>query len=575
MEDRILQRLWIVKPTAPESHFERFAELPRPVAQLLYNRGLTEEEQVHGYFGRQVGESNPFKMRGMLETVKRLRKAIETGEKIIVHGDYDADGVTSTAVMVTGLYALGAKVAPYIPHRLEGYGLNPDTIQKLKKHNISLMITVDCGIRATKPIALAKELGIDVLVTDHHSPGELPDALAIVNPHQPGCAYPYKHLAGVGLAWKTIQAMLLAERKAPQGKTRYELDVNELLDLVALGTVADVAPLTGENRSLVWRGLDKLRQTQRPGLLAMMATASIKPHAVDAESIAFFLGPRINAVGRIDHAMRAYYLLRAQEVNKAEQLADELEMQNRRRQKLTKDAIDRAHEQLSDTTLPLIMVQDPECSHGIVGLVAGRLLEEFYRPTIVLTEEDGISRASCRSIPEFHITKALEEVKHLLVRYGGHAAAAGFSVKTEDIPKLNEALLVIAKRELNDLIEQNKLLPRIEPDAILPLHEVNHELADTLEQLAPFGEANRMPLWMGKNIKVISAKQVGKSKTHLQLNLMDETSRTWRAIAFRLGNRYHNLPTFIDIIFSIKRSQWRGRERLELQLADLRPAKTT
>lgn len=574
MEDNILQRLWIVKPTAPESHFERFSDLPRPVAQLLYNRGLTEKEQVQGYFGRQVGVNNPFRMRGMLETVKRLRQAIETGEKIIVHGDYDADGVTSTAVMVTGLYALGAKVAPYIPHRKEGYGLNPNTIQKLKTHNISLMITVDCGVRATKEIALANELGIDVLVTDHHSPGELPDALAIVNPHQPGCAYPYKHLAGVGLAWKTIQALWLAERKAPLGKMRHALDLDGLLDLVALGTVADVAPLTGENRSLVWRGLHKLRHTQRPGLLAMMSTASIKPHAVDAESIAFFLGPRINAVGRIDHAMRAYQLLRAQDDMKAGQLADELEMQNRRRQKLTKDAIDRAHQKLSDPTIPLIMISDPECTHGIVGLVAGRLLEEFYRPTIVLTEEDGISRASCRSIPEFHITRALEEVKHLLVRYGGHAAAAGFSVETKKIPELNDALLAIAKTQLDDPIEQGKLLPRIEPDAILPLHEVNYELADTLEQLAPFGEANRMPLWMGKNVKVVKAKQVGKSKTHLQLTLMDQTSRTWRAIAFRLGHRYHNLPTFIDIIFSVKRSEWQGRQRLELQLADLRPAQT-
>ena len=568
-----MQRLWIVKPTAPESHFERFSDLPRPVAQLLYNLKLTEKEQVDGYFTRQVGVSNPFRMRGMLETVKRIRQAIEKGEKIIVHGDYDADGVTSTTVMVTGLYALGARVAPYIPHRKEGYGLNPDTIQKLKKHNISLMITVDCGIRATKEIALANELGIEVLVTDHHSPGSLPEALAIVNPHQPECPYPYKHLAGVGLAWKTIQALWLAERKAPLGKVRHRLNPNDLLDLVALGTVADVAPLTGENRSLVWRGLDQLRRTQRPGLLAMMATAGIKPHAVNAESIAFFLGPRINAVGRIDHAIQAYHLLRSQDDNKAEQLANELERQNRRRQKMTTDAIARAHKKLPDPTAPLLMITDPECTHGIVGLVAGRLLEEFYRPTIVLTEEDGISRASCRSIPEFHITRALEQVSHLLVRYGGHAAAAGFSVETKKIPELNEALLAIAKEHLDELIQSGKLLPRIEADAMLSLSDVTHELANVLDQFAPFGEENRIPLWICEKVKVVNAKPVGRAKNHLQLTLMDDTSRTWRAIAFRMGKRYQDLPVVIDIIFSVKRSEWQGRQRLELQITDFRPSK--
>ena len=565
-----MERLWSVQDRAPESHFKRFADLPWPVAQLLYNRGLRERAQAEAFFTRKVGESNPFRMRGMFETVKRIRQAIEQGEKIIVHGDYDADGVTSTAVMITGLYALGAKVAPYIPHRKEGYGLNPNTVRKLKEHNISLMVTVDCGIRATKEIALANELGIDVLVTDHHSPGELPDAFAIVNPHQPGCPYPYKHLAGVGLAWKTVYALCLAERKAPLGKMRHPLDPNELLDLVALGTVADVAPLTGENRSLVWRGLNQLRYTQRPGLQALMRSAGIAPDAVNAESIAFFLGPRINATGRIDHAMKAYYLLRAFDTQKAKRLADELESKNRERQKLTKQAIERAHKQLPDPTAPLLMVRDPECSHGIVGLVAGRLLEEFYRPTIVLTEEDGLSRASCRSIPEFHITRALEEVAPLLERYGGHAAAAGFSVRTDKIPELNEALLAIAGEQLNKPIQSGKLLPRIEPDAVLPLHFVNDALVDALEKLAPFGEENRDPIWMCENVKVLKAKQVGRNKTHLQLTLMDETSRQWRAIAFRLGNRYKNLPKMIDIIFSVKRSEWQGRQRLELQLSDLR-----
>ncbi|MGB0386923.1 MAG: single-stranded-DNA-specific exonuclease RecJ [Ardenticatenaceae bacterium] len=566
-----MERLWSIQDPAPESHFECFADLPRPVAQLLFNRGLKDRAQAEAFFGREVEESNPFRMRGMFETVKRIRQAIELGEKVIVHGDYDADGVTSTAVMVTGLYALGAKVAPYIPHRAEGYGLNKNTIHKLKKHDISLMITVDCGIRAKEQIALANELGIEVIVTDHHSPGEtLPEALAIVNPHQPGCEYPYKHLAGVGLAWKTVLALWLAERKSPLGKVRQPLNPNELLDLVALGTVADVAPLTGENRSLVWRGLNQLRHTERPGLLALMASAGIKPPAVSAESIAFFLGPRINATGRIDHAIQAYYLLRARDMLKAGQLADELELKNRERQKMTKQSIEHAHTKLPDPTAPLLMVSDPSCPHGIVGLVAGRLLEEFYRPTIVLSEEEEFSRASCRSIPEFHITRALEQVSDMLERFGGHAAAAGFTVRTKKIPELNEALLAIAAEQLNGGIKSGELRPRLVADAMLPLAEVNDRLVDALEKLAPFGEANREPIWMCHNVKVQDARQVGRNKTHLQLTLMDKNARRWRAIAFRLGNRYKGLPREIDIAFSVKRSEWQGRQRLELQVSDFR-----
>lgn len=566
-----MDRIWTLYDPAPKSYLERFAHFPKAIAQLLYNRQLTDEAQVEAFFARKVIDDNPFHMRGMFEAVKRIREAIQRGEKILVHGDYDADGVTSTAVMVTGLHALGARVAPYIPDRKEGYGLNPNTVSKLKPNGISLMITVDCGISAKAEIELANQSGVDVIVTDHHHlPKELPDAVAIVNPHQLDCSYPDKHLAGVGLAWKTIQALWLAERKSPTGKRRKDLNPNDLLDLVALGTVADVAPLTGENRSLVWRGLNKLRQTKHPGLIALMQSAGVHPQAANAESIAFFLGPRLNAAGRLDHAKHAYYLLRTDKLDQAYQLADELELKNRTRQKLTADALSRAYKKLSRTDVPLLMVSDPDCPKGIVGLVAGRLLEEFYRPSIVLCEGKEFSTASCRSIPEFHIKKALDEVSSLLERYGGHPAAAGFTVRTERIGELNEALLELAGKQLNEDIGMGKLQPKIKADGNLKLEEIDEALVDAIQQLAPFGEQNREPVWIARRVKVVEAKQVGRNQAHLKLTVMDQNNRRWPAIAFRLGPRYAELKltSIIDIAFSVKRKEWRGRKQLELQLTD-------
>lgn len=569
-----MNRIWKTRPRAPENHFAAFSHLPQPLAQLLWNRGIKHLSQAEAFFARQVEQDNPFGMRGMVEAVTRIRQAIARGEKIIVHGDFDADGVTSTAVMVTGLHALGAEVAPYIPHRVdEGYGLNGEAIHKMHRAGVQLMVTVDCGIRAGEEIALANQLGIDVIVTDHHSPPEqLPAALAIVNPHQPGCTYPHKMLAGVGLAWKTIQALWLAERKSPIGRSRGELDLSELLEWVALGTVADVAPLAGENRALVWRGLQQLHSTQNSGLLALAESAGVKPDAINAESIAFFLGPRINAAGRLDSAMLAYKLLRAHDMVQARALADQLEKQNRSRQQLTLQAMSRADAQLTDPEAPLLMVVDNQCPEGIVGLVAGRLCERHYRPTIVLAQGPEHSRASCRSIAEFHITKALDQVAPLLERYGGHAAAAGFTVRNENLPALERELRAIAAQQLAPRIAAGELHPTLELDGELFLPAVDDNFFQMLEQLAPFGEANRLPVWLATNITVQDARPVGSNNAHLKLTLRDQSQRLWRAIAFRQGYRAMGLPRQLDIAFTLTQNEWQGQRNLELQLVDFRPA---
>ncbi|MCB0077864.1 MAG: single-stranded-DNA-specific exonuclease RecJ [Anaerolineales bacterium] len=564
------QRLWSLHPKAPESHFRTFAHLSRPVAQLLYNRGLTSSAAAHAFLARTVSGNNPFELHGMFEAVTRIRHALARNERIMVHGDFDADGVTSTTVLVTALSELGATVAPYIPHRVdEGYGLNDAAIRKMAQHGVSLMITVDCGIRAHNEIALANDLGIDVIVTDHHSvPDRLPPALAIVNPHQPECRYPHKELAGVGLAWKVVQALYLAERKRPIAG-RQPLHPNELLDLVAIGTVADIAPLVGENRWLVSEGLAQLRQRQRPGVRALLDSAHVDAAEMDSEAIGFFIGPRINAAGRLDHAQVAYKLLRAPTLEEGRQIASHLEFQNRQRQELTRRALARAEAQIRDPDAPLLMVADNDCPEGIVGLVAGRLCERFYRPAIVVSEGPRESRASCRSIPELHITQLLDEVGDLLMRYGGHAAAAGFTVETRNLPELQEALTALAAAKLADY---DQLLPKLVVDAELPLHQVSDELIDEITHLAPFGERNPAPVWVARNLRVVDARPVGSTQSHLKLWLQDGEGQRWSAIAFRQGERFATLPPVLDVVFQLKRNVWRGQSRIELQLSDFREA---
>ncbi len=444
----------------------------------------------------------------------------------------------------------------------------------MKARGISVMITVDCGIRANPEIALANELGIDVLVTDHHSvPDTLPAAYAVVNPHQPECPYPYKPLAGVGLAWKTVQALWLAERKNPIGKARIaHFDPACLLELVALGTVADVAPLTDENRTLVWRGLEQLRQTTRPGLLALYDIARVNPVHLTEESIGFIIAPRINAAGRLDHAILAYKLLYTDNKEQAHALALDLEAKNRERQDKTKHALDRAFSQLSDENATLLIVRDNLCPEGIVGLVAGRLQEKYYRPAIVVAEGHELSRASCRSIPEFHITNALEEVKELLERYGGHAQAAGFTVRTDRLPVLEQQLKQIAHNQLMVKSRAGDLEPKLELAAELPLHQITPRLHEYLGKLAPFGEHNREPLWLASGVRVEGMRAVGTGNTHLQFTFRDRERRQWRGVAFRQGHRFDSLrsSSLLDIAYSVKKSQWQGESRTELHITDFR-----
>ena len=558
----------------------RFSPLPELVVQLLWSRGVRAPDEVEAFLAGVARVDNPFRMAGMNEAVERIRRAIRTGERIAVYGDFDADGVTATALMVQTLSALGAFVRPYIPHRVdEGYGLNNSALSELARDGQRLIITVDCGIRAVDEVAFANRLGLDVIVTDHHSVGAvLPPALACINPKRADCDYPFKGLAGVGLAYKLAQGLLRTQQQAPiRRDLTVDLDEADLLDLVALGTVADLAPLLDENRALVQRGLERINQPQRPGLKALIKKTGLTEGQITSSSIGYILGPRINAAGRLESAMLAYDLLQTDDVVKADRLAAELDQLNVRRQHLTAQSVEAAQSQIeADGTNDLLyMVASQEFPSGIVGLVAGRLVEQYYRPSLVVELGDRQSRGSARSIAEFDITKALDKcaAAGLLVRHGGHAAAAGFTVENKKLPALKAALQEIAAEELSD----KDLQPSLTIDAKLNLGDADFATMGLLQQLEPTGYANPQPLFLSSRLQVRDARKVGADGAHLKLVVSDPEAgprreAAWDAIAFRQGHWYGKLPRVIDLAYKLEENHWNGNKRLQLVVEDLRPA---
>ncbi len=561
---------WEVTPPAPQAHLARFDTLDPLVVQLLYNRGLVEPDEVRAFLEAEPDDDNPFRLRGMNTAVTRIRQAIRQGERIAVYGDFDVDGVTSTALLIQVLRALGADAEPYIPHRVEeGYGLNTDALDELASRGTRLVITVDCGVRAVDEVQHGRHLGLDMIITDHHEPPEdLPPALALINPRQPGCRYSFKSLPGVGLAFKLAQALLRVERRVPLGTARGSISEEELLDLVALGVVADLAPLLGENRALVHRGLAVLNRAERVGVRALMEVAGVKPGRIGSETIGFVLGPRINAAGRLDHAMLAYRLLVTQDPNEAQQLAEKLDARNRERQTLTEAVLEQALAQIEGKEDAFfLIVGGKDFAPGVVGLVASRLTEQFYRPSLVLELGEETSHGSARSIPDFNIVRALDEVADLLTKYGGHAAAAGLTVATEKLEVLRARLHQIAARELADV----ELVPALTIDAEWPLARLTPKTFRALADLEPFGVGNPAPLLLARNVILRGYSAVGDEENHLRLKLQQDRI-IWDAMAFRQGYWANNMPERIDIVYTPKIEVWNDQEWLRLDVKDMRPA---
>jgi single-stranded-DNA-specific exonuclease len=575
---------WDVAPVVPHRQTERLSHIHPLLTQILYNRGVTDPTEIEAFLNGRPIFNDPFRLLGMSQAVERIRSAIRCDELIVVYGDFDADGVTATALLIQALRALGAQAAPYIPHRVdEGYGLNCEALDKIAGWGARLVITVDCGIRSPVEAAHGNTLGLDMIITDHHSifcddegREQLPAALAVINPKRQGDPYPFKDLAGVGIAFKVAQALLIADKRQPVGAEPARLEQQELLDLVALGTVADLAPLLGENRFLVQCGLAELRRPQRPGIQAMLEDARLAPGKVDATAIGFVLGPRLNAAGRLATAETSYRLLTAPDALTARPLAGELGRLNLERQRLTQEMVAqaKAHIEAAGTERYLFLVSDERFNPGVVGLVAGRLTEEFYRPALIAHAGPEETHGSARSIPEFNITAALDQCRDLLRRHGGHAAAAGFAVANEKLPLLQTRLEEIAARELAG----RDLTPALAVDATVSLSEIDWALQGLLAQLEPCGYGNPQPILASLGLEVATARTVGQDSQHLKLTVRDPrgTGPTGRrildVIAFRQGAWYGALPRRIDLAYTLETNVYNGEQQLQLNVKAIRPS---
>lgn len=565
------KKRWVVRDPAPPDVLSALRAYPPLLATLLHQRGLGSAEAAADFLTPDYKGKihNPFLLRGMEAAARRVATAIEGGEPIAVYGDFDADGVTAVALLMQAISAMGGNIRPYVPHRTrEGYGLNNVAAEQLAADGVRLLLTVDCGISNVAEVAHARSLGLDVIVTDHHTPpDELPDANAIVNPKQPGDEYPFKQLVGVGIAYKLVQALTRLGVTMP-------LRGRDLLDVVALGTVADMGPLIGENRVLVKAGLESINSSQRPGLRALIAAAGLTQGSVSAEDISYMLAPRLNAAGRLDDAVLAYQLLLADDFAKAQQLAAELNVANRRRQEMTKAVQETARghaERLGKLANRIVVLDDAGYPAGVVGLVAAKLVEELGRPVLLLERGETTSRGSARSVPGFNIFDALDSCRELFVRFGGHSAAAGFTIANQRLSELEERLQVYAEDRLTD----EMLSPALQVDAEVPLSSLSWELFELLDRLEPFGAANPRPVLMSSRVRVAGAWAKGADGQHLKLRLDNGNGgQSYEAIAFRLGNLAEYFPRhpWIDIAYTLEANEWNGTRTLRLNIKDLRRA---
>ena len=563
------KKRWVLRDPAPADFIAALRDRSPLAATLLYQRGLRDQPSIAAFLSTDYkhGIHDPFLLKGMDAAARRVAAAIAEGEPIAVYGDFDTDGVTAVTLLMQAIGAMGGDIRPYIPHRQrEGYGLNTEAIEQLAAEGVRVLITVDCGISNVREVAHAQERGIDVIVTDHHTPPPvLPEAYAVVNPKQPGCEYPYKQLVGVGIAYKLVQALARLGVKMP-------LRGRDLLDVVALGTVTDMGPLNGENRVLVQAGLESINSTQRPGIKALILAAGLVQGKISASDISFMLGPRLNAAGRMDDAQLSYQLLLADDFPAARVLADTLNQANRQRQELTREIQALARQQVQDLGKQAnrIVVLDSEgYPAGLVGLVAAKLVEELARPVLMLERGPETSRGSARSIPGFNIFEALTTCDDLFVRYGGHSAAAGFTIATERLPELEARLLEYAETHLPD----EMLTPALEIDADVPLGALNWALLEQIALLEPFGQSNSQPVLISRRVRVISSRATGAEGQHLKLRLDDGAGGpSYDAIAFRLGQLAPHFakPRVIDVAYTLEANEWNGSRTLQLNIKDLR-----
>lgn len=539
-------------------------QLPPILATVLLNRGI---EDVKEYLLPDTEKLlDPFIMKGMEQATERILEAIKNGEHITVYGDYDVDGITSTAALVKFLFSHKADVDYYIPDRLEeGYGMNRDAIDRIAARGTKLMITVDCGITAVAEIEYATSCGMDVIVTDHHECKEsLPKALCILNPKQTDCPYPFKKLAGVGVVFKLLQALTL--------KLKYHMKelLDEYLDLVAIGTVADVMPLLGENRIIVKKGLELMKYTTNKGICALIEQAGVDASAVTAGTIGFVLAPRINAAGRMGDPKCAVEMLLAQGEKSAREYAQMLDEENRERQANEQQIMEQALEILkTDKSMQddyVLILDHEDWHHGIIGIVASKISERTGKPCVLISTTDEIGKGSGRSIKGFNLFKALEHCAESLSKFGGHELAAGLSVKTDKIKEFRKQINEYAK----ECLTQDDFIPKIYVDSELPIEYINMNTAEKLAVLEPYGMGNASPIFFARGLEIANIRVLSDGK-HIKLSL-SRAGYTIDAVGFGMGAYADEIKVHdkIDILFQLDINVFRGERQVQAILKDMR-----
>jgi len=547
----------------------------RPLeARLLANRGLTTIDGARAFLTPTLQHlHDPFAMHGMEEAVERLVHSLYVQEPMVIYGDYDVDGITATAVLSWFFRDIGIPVPYYLPHRMrEGYGLNGDAVRRLAQQGARVLITVDCGITGHAEVQLAKSLGMDVIVTDHHQvPPALPAAVAVLNPHQRECSYPAKELAGVGIAFKLVTALRSRLRHEARWATKLP-NLRRHLDLVALGTIADVAPLVGENRILVHHGLQALTHSDKPGVQALKQVGRLEAQAIGPRQVGFTLAPRLNAAGRLAAAQAGVELLLSDDIARAAELAQYLDTVNRERQVVqaqiyeeAKAAIDR--DGGMDGRWAIVLASE-RWHPGVVGIVASKLVEEYGRPAVLIGLEGSVGKGSGRSIAAFHLYRALEACQQYLAGFGGHEHAAGIRIERTQVSAFRDALNRVASEQLT----AEDGAPLLEIDAEVRLDEIDDPLLDYMARLEPFGEGNPPPVLVARGAEVVGEPVlVGKEQQHLRLTLRQGNAFI-RAIGFGMGTQLAQVKSGrLDIVFTPQRHVWNDRVERQIVLKDFKP----
>ncbi|HEX9444560.1 MAG TPA: single-stranded-DNA-specific exonuclease RecJ [Candidatus Binatia bacterium] len=568
----MMLKRWVLREAdeASVSNLSQALQLQPLIARLLATRGLADPDLARRFLSSSLRSDlpSPFLMTGMERAAERLADAVARRELVCVWGDYDVDGTTGTATLVCFLKEIGSEPIYYIPHRIdEGYGLNAEGIEQLHARGVRVVVSVDCGISNYHEVELARSLGMDVIVVDHHQPpSPLPPALAIINPHQPGCAFPDKGLCGAGLAFYLVVGLRAKLRDAGRFNGA-EPDVRNCLDIVTLGTIADMVPLRGVNRVLTRRGLEVLGGSTRPGIVALKQIARLPAGETTAGQVGFRLGPRINAAGRMDAALKVVQMLTTDSAAEAEKIAGELDGHNRERQATEAEVLEQALEQAgAEIGARYSLVLSQEGWHpGVLGIVASRVVERFHRPTVIVGFHDGQGKGSARSIRGFHMVEGLRGCADCLEKFGGHEYAGGLTIRREKFAAFAERFEAMARQAL----APEDLTPLVEIDAPLDFADIGAGLMKQLEELEPFGIGNPEPLFMTRGVEIAERKTI-KGGARFKLS---QAGRTIGAVAFGLDGKLPEAPrSKIDIVYKLSENEWNGTYAIELRLIDGKPS---